>query len=158
MRLSVPPFGWLQELLSTRFPGKKLSTKRLKALTYIKYFALLFAVVVLPVLVVNDVGWATRSLQVYLSAGRARGAIPLSITNAGIRSALGQLFTWKLFVLIAVVVLSVLFYRPFLQVDLPAGGILWAHEQGVLAGNSSRRMQMHLVRHDARRFARWTSM
>ena len=49
------PFGWLQELLH-KIPGKKLSTKRLKTLTYIKYFVLLFAVVVLPVLVVNDVG------------------------------------------------------------------------------------------------------
>ena len=42
------PFGWLQELLH-KIPGKKLSTKRLKALTYIKYVVLLFAVVLLPV-------------------------------------------------------------------------------------------------------------
>ena len=49
------PFGWLQELLH-KIPSKKLSTKKLKPLTYIKYAVLLFAVVLLPVLVVNDVG------------------------------------------------------------------------------------------------------
>ena len=49
------PFGWLQELLH-KIPCKKLSTKRLKPLTYIKYGVLLLAVVLLPVLVVNDVG------------------------------------------------------------------------------------------------------
>lgn len=115
------PFGWLQELLH-KIPGKKLSTKRLKALTYIKYLVLLFAVVVLPVLVVNDVGMGDPFFCKYICPqGVLEGAIPLSITNAGIRSALGQLFTWKLFVLIAVVVLSVLFYRPFCKWICPLG-------------------------------------
>ena len=30
------------------------------------------------------------------------GAIPLSLTNAGIRAALGKLFTWKACILLAV--------------------------------------------------------
>ncbi len=107
------PFGWLQELLH-KIPGKKLSTKRLKPLTYIKYVVLLFAVVLLPVLVVNDVGMGDPFFCKYICPqGVLEGAIPLAIANAGIRSALGHLFTWKLVVLIAVVVLSVLFYRPF---------------------------------------------
>ena len=83
---------------------------------------LLFAVVVLPVLVVNDVGMGDPFFCKYICPqGVLEGAIPLSITNAGIRSALGQLFTWKLFVLIAVVVLSVLFYRPFCKWICPLG-------------------------------------
>ena len=49
------PFGWLQDLLH-KIPGKKLSTKKLKPLRYLKYAVLLFAVVLLPALVVNDVG------------------------------------------------------------------------------------------------------
>ena len=107
------PFGWLQELLH-KIPGKKFSTKKLKPLTYIKYVVLLFAVVLLPVLVVNDVGMGDPFFCKYICPqGVLEGAIPLAIANAGIRSALGQLFTWKLAVLIAVVVLSVLFYRPF---------------------------------------------
>lgn len=115
------PFGWLQELLH-KIPGKKLSTKRLKALTYIKYVVLLFAVVLLPVLVVNDVGMGDPFFCKYVCPqGVLEGAIPLAIANAGIRSALGQLFTWKLAVLIAVVVLSVLFYRPFCKWICPLG-------------------------------------
>ena len=107
------PFGWLQELLH-KIPGKKFSTKKLKPLTYIKYVVLLFAVVLLPVLVVNDVGMGDPFFCKYICPqGVLEGAIPLAIANAGIRSALGHLFTWKLAVLIAVVVLSVLFYRPF---------------------------------------------
>ena len=47
--------------------------------------------------------------------------MPLSAVNEGIRSALGQLFSWKLVVLISVVVLSVLFYRPFCKWICPLG-------------------------------------
>ena len=115
------PFGWLQELLH-KIPGKKISTKKLKPLTYIKYVVLLFAVVLLPVLVVNDVGMGDPFFCKYVCPqGVLEGAIPLAIANAGIRSALGHLFTWKLAVLIAVVVLSVLFYRPFCKWICPLG-------------------------------------
>lgn len=115
------PFGWLQELLH-KIPGKKFSTKKLKPLTYIKYVVLLFAVVLLPVLVVNDVGMGDPFFCKYICPqGVLEGAIPLAAANAGIRSALGQLFTWKLVVLIAVVVLSVLFYRPFCKWICPLG-------------------------------------
>lgn len=104
-----------------RFPAKVLHEK-LKPLTYIKYVVLLFAVVLLPVLVVNDVGMGDPFFCKYICPqGVLEGAIPLAIANAGIRSALGQLFTWKLFVLIAVVVLSVLFYRPFCKWICPLG-------------------------------------
>lgn len=128
------PFGWLQELLH-KIPGKKLSTKGLKALTYIKYFVLLFAVVVLPVMVVNDVGMGDPFFCKYICPqGVLEGAIPLSITNAGIRSALGQLFTWKLFVLIAVVVLSVLFYRPFCKWICPLGAFYGLMNKASLLG------------------------
>lgn len=115
------PFGWLQELLH-KIPGKKFSTKKLKPLTYIKYVVLLFAVVLLPVLVVNDVGMGDPFFCKYICPqGVLEGAIPLAIANAGIRSALGHLFTWKLAVLIAVVLLSVLFYRPFCKWICPLG-------------------------------------
>ena len=115
------PFGWLQELLH-KIPGKKLSTKKLKPLTYVKYAVLLFAVVLLPVLIVNDVGMGDPFFCKYICPmGVLEGAIPLAIVNTGIRSALGQLFAWKLIILIAAVVLSVLFYRPFCKWICPLG-------------------------------------
>ena len=117
------PFGWLQELLH-KIPVKKLSTRRLRPLTYVKYAVLLVAVVLLPMLAVNDVGMGDPYFCKYLCPqGVLEGAIPLSIVNAGIRSALGSLFTWKLCVLLAVVVLSVVFYRPFCKWLCPLGAV-----------------------------------
>ena len=49
------PFGWFQELLN-KLPTKKLSTRRLKPLTYLKYAILIVMVFLLPVLVVNEAG------------------------------------------------------------------------------------------------------
>lgn len=103
------PFGWLQELLH-KIPGKKLSTKKLRPLTYLKYVILLLAVVLLPALIVNDVGMGDPYFCKYICPqGVLEGAIPLAAANESIRAALGALFTRKLIILIAVVVLSVLF-------------------------------------------------
>lgn len=115
------PFGWLQELLH-KIPSKKLSTKKLKPLTYLKYIILLLAVVLLPTLAVNDVGMGDPFFCKYICPqGVLEGAIPLSLVNEGIRAALGTLFVQKLFILIAVVALSILFYRPFCKWICPLG-------------------------------------
>lgn len=115
------PFGWLQELLH-KIPSKKLSTKKLKPLTYLKYIILLLAVVLLPALAVNDVGMGDPFFCKYICPqGVLEGAMPLSLVNEGIRAALGPLFVQKLFILIAVVALSILFYRPFCKWICPLG-------------------------------------
>lgn len=115
------PFGWLQELLH-KIPGKKLPTKKLKPLTYLKYAILLLAVVLLPAVVVNDLGMGDPFFCKYICPqGVLEGAIPLAAVNEGIRSALGPLFNRKLIILIVVVVLSVLFYRPFCKWICPLG-------------------------------------
>ena len=115
------PFGWFQELLH-KIPTKKLSTKKLKPLTYLKYAVLLVMVVLLPAFLVNDVGMGDPYFCKYLCPqGVLEGAIPLSLANSGIRAALGKLFTWKLGILLAVVVLSVVFYRPFCKWLCPLG-------------------------------------
>ena len=115
------PFGWLQELLH-KIPSKKLSTKKLKPLTYLKYIILLLAVVLLPAFAVNDVGMGDPFFCKYICPqGVLEGAIPLSLVNEGIRAALGTLFVQKLFILLAVVALSILFYRPFCKWICPLG-------------------------------------
>ena len=115
------PFGWFQELVH-KLPTKKLSTRRLRPLTYLKYAVLLVMVVLLPALAVNEVGMSDPFFCKYLCPqGVLEGAIPLSLTNAGIRAALGTLFTRKLSILLAVAVLSVVFYRPFCKWLCPLG-------------------------------------
>ena len=115
------PFGWFQELLH-KIPTRKISTKKLKPLTYIKYVVLLVMVVLLPVLVTNDVGMGDPFFCKYLCPqGVLEGAIPLAVVNSGIRAALGVLFSWKLGILVVVAVLSVLFYRPFCKWLCPLG-------------------------------------
>ena len=115
------PFGWFQELLH-KIPTKKISTKKLKPLTYIKYAVLLFMVVLMPMLITNDVGMGDPFFCKYLCPqGVLEGGIPLATVNSGIRAALGALFSWKLGILITVIVLSVLFYRPFCKWLCPLG-------------------------------------
>ena len=90
----------------TKSPTKKLSTKRLKPLTYLKYAVLLVMVFLLPAFLVNDVGMGDLFFCKLLPSRRAEGAIPLSLANSGIRAALGALFTWKFSILLSVIALE----------------------------------------------------
>ena len=72
----------------------------------------------------NSIGMGDPFFCKYICPqGVLEGAIPLSIGNAAIRSALGKLFSFKFGILITVVVLSILFYRPFCKWICPLGAI-----------------------------------
>ena len=117
------PFGWFQDLLH-KIPGKKFSTARLKPLRYLKYIILAVFVILLPMFATNSIGMGDPFFCKYICPqGVLEGAIPLSIGNAAIRSALGKLFSFKFCILITVVVLSILFYRPFCKWICPLGAI-----------------------------------
>lgn len=115
------PFGWLQDLLH-KIPTKKFSTKKLKALLYIKYGILLIAVIALPILITNHAGISSPYFCKYLCPqGILEGGIPLSLAEKSIRAALGALFAWKFAILAIFIILSVLFYRPFCKWICPLG-------------------------------------
>ena len=78
----------------------------------------------MPIVVTNSIGMGDPFFCKYICPqGVLEGAIPLSLTNSGIRSALGKLFTFKSSILIIFVVLSILFYRPFCKWICPLGAI-----------------------------------
>ena len=113
------PFGWFQELLH-KIPTKKLSTKKLKPLTYLKYAVLLVMVFLLPAFLVNDVGMGNPFFCKYLCPqGVLEGAIPLSlpIPASGRR---WQAVYMEFSILLSVIVLSVAVLPSLLQVALPA--------------------------------------
>ncbi|MCF0245278.1 MAG: 4Fe-4S binding protein [Ileibacterium sp.] len=115
------PFGWFQDLLH-KIPTKKLSTKKLKFLTYIKYIVLVVVVCMLPAFFKNDVGIASPYFCKYICPqGILEGAIPLALSNPSIPSTLGTLFMSKAVILTIIVILAILFYRPFCKWICPLG-------------------------------------
>ena len=140
------PFGWFQELLH-KIPTKKLSTKRLKPLTYLKYAVLLVMVFLLPAFLVNDVGMGDPFFCKYLCPqGVLEGAIPLSLANSGIRAALGKLFTWKFSILAVGDRAERTVLPTVLQVALPAGRVLCAVQPGVPLPDEGGQEQVRLLR------------
>lgn len=117
------PFGWVQELLH-RIPSKKRSTKPLKKLTYVKYGILVVFVLLLPLVPINSLGMGDPAFCKYICPqGVLEGAIPLSIVNPSIREGLGGLFLWKFSLLVAVLWLAVVYFRPFCKWICPLGAI-----------------------------------
>ncbi len=115
------PFGWFQDLLH-KIPSKKFSTKKFSFFKYLKYIILLLLVFILPAVVINEIGMGDPYFCKYACpVGILQGGIPLSIANTSIRASLGSLFTWKLLILISVIVFSVFFYRPFCKYICPLG-------------------------------------
>lgn len=115
------PFGWFQELLH-KIPSRKLSTEKVKPLRYFKYAVLLIAVFLLPAVIANAAGLGDPYFCKYICPqGVLEGAVPLSLADSSIRAALGRLFTWKASILLIVIILGVILYRPFCKWLCPLG-------------------------------------
>ncbi len=116
------PFGFLQDLLY-KIPTPKLSIPKKvdKPMRYIKYLVLAFTVFA-PVLIVNKFGVASPYFCKWICpAGTIGAGIPLILTNPSLQKAIGFLFTWKMSLLIIILIASVFVSRFFCKYLCPLG-------------------------------------
>lgn len=115
------PFGLVQDLLS-KLPVQK--RKLFPPLRYVKYLLLVVFVLLLPVLLlmVNGVG-APAFCEYICPAGTLEAAVPLLLTHAEYRQAIGGLFVLKSVILVAVLVGCLFISRFFCKMLCPLGAI-----------------------------------
>ena len=119
------PFGLLQDLLHKIPFHKKIKTfKGDKLLRNLKYVILLVFVIILPMCLVDITGLGEPWFCKFICpAGTLEGGIPLTVMNESLRKALGFLWAWKFVILVLILVLSVIIYRPFCKYLCPLGGV-----------------------------------
>ena len=117
------PFGLVQDLLhKIPLPKIKVPQKLDHLLRYVKYAVLLILVILLPIIIRDQYGIGTPFFCKFLCpAGTLGAGVPLLIKNKSLRMTIGLLFDWKVAVLIVIILLSILIYRPFCKYLCPLG-------------------------------------
>lgn len=119
------PFGLVQDLLY-KIPWLKKIKKVPgdKYLRYLKYIILVVFVIILPLSISNYSGYGTPWFcKLICPSGTLLAGIPLVSMNDSLRRIIGPLFTWKMSILILIVILSIKIYRPFCKYLCPLGSI-----------------------------------
>ena len=118
------PFGLVQDLLH-KIPVKKIKVneKADRVLRYLKYVVLAVLVILLPILIRDDFNMGeTWFCRLVCPAGTMAG-IPLILANPVLKSIIGFLFSWKMCLLLIVLISSTLIHRPFCRYLCPLGAI-----------------------------------
>lgn len=119
------PFGLVQDLVhKIPFPKKWKKLPGDKYLRWLKYLILVGFVILLPLTVLDVVGQGQPWFCKYICpSGTLFGGLPLVSTNPALQSALSWLFTWKMGLLVFLLLLSVVVYRPFCRYLCPLGAV-----------------------------------
>lgn len=119
------PIGLLQELLH-KIPTSKIKKSRAtRALSYVKYIILVLFVIAIPLWYGLQEYPLPAFCKYICPAGTLQGAVGLLVhpNNADKYGMLGALFTNKMLILIAVLLLCVFMYRAFCRFLCPLGAI-----------------------------------
>lgn len=121
------PFGLIQEFLNKVPLPKKLKINTFrgdKQLRWLKYIILVLFVILMPMFITDMIGqgypWFCKLI---CPVGTLEGGIPLVLLNNALRSTIGWLYTWKIGILIFIILLSIAIYRPFCKYICPLGAI-----------------------------------
>lgn len=110
------PFGLIQELLY-KIPTPKLKKNRwTRLLSYLKYVILVLFVVLIPILFLEP-GFC----KYICPAGTLEAGIPLIAANEQLQALIGGLFTWKIVVLIVIILSTIFIFRSFCRFICPLG-------------------------------------
>lgn len=113
------PFGLLQDLLNKIPFVKKIRTfKGDRKLRKMKYIVLIVLVIAIPIF-----AKLTPAFCKFLCPSGTLSGVLLAISDSKIIALLGGRFMWKLSVLLIVVILSIMIYRPFCKYLCPLGAI-----------------------------------
>jgi len=119
------PFGLAQDLLfKIPFLRKIRKVRGDRILKYMKFVMLGLFVIILPMFVVDIVGQGSPWFCEWVCpAGTLMAGWPLVAANASLQAVVGWLYLWKNAILIAVIFLSILIYRPFCRYLCPLGAV-----------------------------------
>ncbi len=82
-----------------------------------KYIILLVFVIILPLFLVDILGQGSPYFcKLICPIGMLEGGLPLVLLNKSMRNAIGFLYYWKGIILIVTLLLSIIIYRPFVNI------------------------------------------
>jgi len=119
------PIGLVQDLLyKIPFFKKRKKLPGDKVLVWLKYVMLVLFVILLPLFAVNAVGQGQPWFCKYVCpGGMLMGGIPLYLLNPAIADAVGWLYLYRFVLLAALLLLSIVVYRPFCRYLCPLGAV-----------------------------------
>nr|MCR5213288.1 4Fe-4S binding protein [Eubacterium sp.] len=112
------PFGLIQDLIY-KLPLPKLKKNKVtRILSYLKYIILIIFVILIPL-----VKLVPGFCKYICPAGTVEAGIPLVTTDSRLQELAGFLFSWKVFILILVLLICMFCYRSFCRFVCPLGAI-----------------------------------
>jgi len=118
------PFGLLQELLY-KIPLPKIrKSKVTRLLSWLKYVILIVFAIYIPLYLGIAKGMPVPAFCKYICpAGTLEGGLPLVAGNPELQTLIGRLFSWKVFLLVVILLSMTVLYRSFCRFLCPLGAI-----------------------------------